>query len=94
MQSRPIYEFVPYLSTTDAAKAVAFYSRMFSVDPYLLLNMPDGRVMHCEFRIGNARFFVVKDSRNMVARRAQHDLVAQLSRSICTFMIATRWEKP
>lgn len=61
MQSRPIYEFVPYLSTTDAAKAVAFYSRMFSVDPYLLLNMPDGRVMHCEFRIGNARFFVSEE---------------------------------
>jgi PhnB protein len=54
-------EFVPYLSIKDAAKAVAFYSRVFGVDPHLLLNMPDGRVMHCEFRIGNARFFVSEE---------------------------------
>ncbi|QDV24089.1 VOC family protein [Aureliella helgolandensis] len=61
MQSPPTCEFVPYLSATDAAKAVAFYSRVFSVEPHALLNMPDGRVMHCEFRIGNARFFVSED---------------------------------
>lgn len=61
MQQPPAYEFVPYLSITDAARAVAFYSRVFRVDPYLLLNMPDGRVMHCEFRIGDARFFVSEE---------------------------------
>ena len=61
MQSQPTCEFVPYLSINDAAKAVEFYSRVFSVDPHLLLNMPDGRVMHCEFRIGNARFFVSEE---------------------------------
>ncbi|QDT35735.1 VOC family protein [Stratiformator vulcanicus] len=61
MQSSPTCEFVPYLSITDAAKAVAFYSRVFRVDPHLLLNMPDGRVMHCEFRIGSARFFVSEE---------------------------------
>ena len=51
-------EFVPYLSVTDATEAVAFYSRVFETEPSLLLNMPDGRVMHCEFRIGDARFFL------------------------------------
>lgn len=61
MQSSSTTEFVPYLSINDAARAVAFYSRVFSVDPCLLLNMPDGRVMHCEFRIGNARFFVSEE---------------------------------
>jgi len=54
-------QFVPYLSINDAATAVEFYSRVFGVDPHLLLNMPDGRVMHCEFRIGNARFFVSEE---------------------------------
>ncbi len=54
-------EFVPYLSIKDAGKAVEFYSQMFGVDPYLLLNMPDGRVMHCEFRIGHTRFFVSEE---------------------------------
>ena len=50
-------EFIPYLSITDATKAVKFYADVFGVAPYVLLNMPDGRVMHCEFRIGDTRFF-------------------------------------
>ena len=54
-------EFVPYLSVTDAKEAVAFYSRVFETEPVLLLNMPDGRVMHCEFRVGGARFFLSEE---------------------------------
>ncbi|WP_146591458.1 VOC family protein [Posidoniimonas polymericola] len=54
-------ELIPYLSITDAAKAVAFYADVFGVAPYIQLNMPDGRVMHCEFRIGNARFFLSEE---------------------------------
>ncbi len=54
-------EFVPYLSVTDAKEAVAFYSRVFETPPTLLLNMPDGRVMHCEFRVGGARFFLSEE---------------------------------
>ena len=57
----PTHEFIPYLSVTDASEAVAFYSRVFEVSPYVLLNMPDGRVMHCEFRVGRARFFVSEE---------------------------------
>ncbi len=56
-----IQAFVPYLSITNAKDAVAFYSRVFGVEPVLLLNMPDGRVMHCEFQIGKARFFVSEE---------------------------------
>ena len=52
----PTREFVPYLSVTDAKEAVVFYSRVFETEPALLLNMPDGRVMHCGFRFGDARF--------------------------------------
>lgn len=61
MSSSTPCEFVPYLSITDAKKAVAFYSRIFGIVPHLLLNMPDGRVMHCEFRIGNTRFFLSEE---------------------------------
>jgi PhnB protein len=50
-------EFVPYLSVTDAKKAVDYYSTVFGTEPTLLLNMPDGRVMHGEFQTGGARFF-------------------------------------
>lgn len=61
MSSSPNCEFVPYLSINGAGKAVAFYSRIFGVAPHLLLNMPDGRVMHCEFRIGSTRFFLSEE---------------------------------
>ncbi len=54
-------ELVPYLSVTDAKAAVAFYSQVFGVEPVLLLDMPDGRIMHCEFHIGCARFFVSEE---------------------------------
>lgn len=56
-----IQEFVPYLSVTNAIEAVAFYSRVFEVEPVLLLNMPDGRVMHCEFRVGGSRIFLSEE---------------------------------
>ena len=56
-----IREFVPYLSVKDAGQAVDFYTRVFETDPSLLLRMPDGRVMHCEFRVGEARFFLSEE---------------------------------
>lgn len=55
-------EFVPYLSVNDAASAISFYTRIFGVDPFALLHMPDGRVMHCEFRLGGkTRFFLSEE---------------------------------
>jgi len=54
----PVRQCVPYLSVTNAAEAVTFYSQVFETEPYLTLNMPDGRVMHCEFRVGDTRFFL------------------------------------
>ena len=53
-----IQEIVPYLSVHSAREAIAFYSEMMGTEPYLLLDMPDGRVMHCEYRIGSVRFFL------------------------------------
>lgn len=61
MQATTFYELVPYLSVTDAPKAVAFYTNVFGMRPHLLLHMPDGRLMHCEFRIGNARLFLSEE---------------------------------
>ena len=56
-----VKEFIPYLSVNNAVKAVEFYSKILETEPYLLFKMPDGRVMHCEFRIENARFFVSEE---------------------------------
>ncbi len=54
-------EFVPYLSVTDAKQAIVFYSRVFETEPLMLLSTPDGRVMHCEFRVGDVRFFLSEE---------------------------------
>jgi PhnB protein len=59
MPSPTPFEFIPYLSITDAAKAVEFYTKVFGVDPYVQINM--GGVMHCEFRVANARFFLSEE---------------------------------
>lgn len=52
---------VPYLSISDAGKAVDFYREVFQVEPWNLLHMPDGRVMHCEFRLGTQRIFLSEE---------------------------------
>ena len=57
----PTSEFIPYLSVTNAEEAVTFYSCVFDIEPVLLLNTPDGRVMHCEFHYGGARFFLSEE---------------------------------
>ena len=56
-----IQEFIPYLSVHNGREAVAFYTQVFQTEPVLRLDMPDGRVMHCEFRIGDARLFVSEE---------------------------------
>jgi PhnB protein len=61
MSSLQNFAFIPYLSITDATKAITFYTNVFGVAPFVLLNMPDGRVMHCEYRVGNARFFLSEE---------------------------------
>ena len=53
-----IKEAIPYLSITDARKALEFYSEVFDCEPLFVLSMPDGRVVHCEFHVGDAKFFV------------------------------------
>ncbi len=57
----PVLEFVPYLSVKDANSAVQFYSTVFDTKPKILLKMPNGAVMHCEYCIGAARFFVTEE---------------------------------
>lgn len=54
-------EFVPYLSISGAERGLAFYSAVLEVEPSNVLRMPDGRVMHAEFCIDGARFFVSEE---------------------------------
>lgn len=61
MPKNPSMEFVPYLSIADATRAIDYYSQVFGTRPHMCLKMPDGRVMHCEFRVGSGRFFVSEE---------------------------------
>jgi len=61
MSSTPTFAIVPYLSVNNSDEAVAFYSQIFETSPTLVLKMPDDRIMHCEFQIGNARFFISEE---------------------------------
>ena len=48
----PIREVYPYLCVRGAAAAVEFYTRVFGAVETLRLNAPDGRIAHCELRLG------------------------------------------
>lgn len=46
---------VPNTIVRDVAEAVAFYSKVFGAEQVLRLTTPDGKVAHCELRIGDSR---------------------------------------
>ncbi|HLT79024.1 MAG TPA: VOC family protein [Ferrovibrio sp.] len=49
----------PYLTITDAAKAIDYYRRAFGAEEVYRLMAPDGeRVVHAELRIGDARLML------------------------------------
>ena len=49
----------PYLTVTDAAKAIDFYRHAFGAEELSRLMAQDGeRVVHAELRIGNARLML------------------------------------
>ncbi len=54
-------EAVPYLSVRNAAAALPFYNQLLGVEPSVLLNMPDGRVMHAEYRFEGGRMYLSEE---------------------------------
>jgi PhnB protein len=61
-QNKPIPEgyhaATPYLTVHDADAALAFYKKAFGASEVLRLLMPDGRVGHAEFKIGESKFML------------------------------------
>jgi len=49
---------VPYLTCTDAARAIEFYARALGAVEELRIPEPDGKVSHATLRIDGARLFV------------------------------------
>ena len=44
----------PYLTVTDAARAIDFYKRAFGAEEVLRMDSPDGKIAHAEIKIGDS----------------------------------------
>ena len=50
--ANPSPRIVPHLVLRGAAEAIEFYKRAFGFEEAGRLNAPDGKVLHCELRLG------------------------------------------
>lgn len=49
------HTITPNAIVEDAAKAIAFYEKVFGAQEKSRLTMPDGKIAHCELQIGDSR---------------------------------------
>lgn len=54
----------PYLVVDGAAAALEFYRKAFGAKPVLRLDLPNGRIAHAEFQIGDSRIMISDESRD------------------------------
>jgi PhnB protein len=52
------HTLTPYLTVRGAAEAIDFYKKAFGATELFRLAMPDGKMAHGEFRIGNSVFMI------------------------------------
>lgn len=52
----------PYLIVRSAADALDFYKKAFGATELCRLNMPDGKIGHAEFKIGDSIFMISDES--------------------------------
>lgn len=52
------HALTPYLTVRGAADAIDFYKKAFGATELFRLAMPDGKMAHGEFRIGNSIFMI------------------------------------
>ena len=52
----------PYLSLSNAAKAIAFYAEALGAKEVYRLPMPNGRIGHAELQIGDCRIMLADES--------------------------------
>ena len=54
----PMRTVTPYLAVGDAARAIEWYRKAFGAKENARMPAPDGRVMHCELRLGDTTLYV------------------------------------
>jgi len=52
----------PYLIVRGASEALEFYKKAFGATELMRLNMPDGKIAHGEFKIGDSIFMISDES--------------------------------
>jgi PhnB protein len=63
------HSITPYLiMTNDAAKAIDFYKKVFGAKEALRMDGPDGKVMHAELKIGDAKIMLADECPDMEFR--------------------------
>ena len=55
----------PYLIVTGAARALDYYKMAFGATELMRFDGPDGKIMHAEIQIGDARVMVADESPEM-----------------------------
>jgi len=56
---------IPHLCVSPAAEAIDFYKRAFGFEEIHRLPSPDGKILHCELRLGDAWFMLADEFPNM-----------------------------
>jgi PhnB protein len=64
----------PSLTLKDAAKAIEFYKKAFGAAELMCMKTPDGRVGHCELKIGDSVIFINDEFPEMGKTRSPQTL--------------------
>jgi PhnB protein len=68
------HSITPNIIVKSVDAAVSFYKQAFGAEEILRLSMPDGKVAHCELKIGDSRVNLVESMEGW----PEHSLLAQI----------------
>lgn len=61
----------PYLVVNDVPTAIEFYKRALGAEQLFRMDMPDGKVMHAEIKIGNSILMMTSEMADMKSQSPQ-----------------------
>ena len=75
-----MHTITPYIIVDDAKKAIAFYKEAFGAHEVMCMDMPNGKVMHAEIKIGDSTIMLGEscDERNCVSPLVAGKVTASL----------------
>lgn len=58
------HSLTPYLIVSDAKKAIQYYTKVFGAKETFRMDMPGGKIGHCELLIGDSRIMLADEFPN------------------------------